>query len=235
MNWRPAALLSLILPLWACAEGGSRGSGIFTSVLGNVERVQTAACPRAPGSGTAGLLAEWRAFNPLRFESMAHAGTGIEGIRVAIEGTSARGETDADGNFSVQGDFEGMVRLVFQLPDGGGEAQIALDVPAGGRLTLNNVAVDAQRGEAVAETQDVAFDGTITGVYCQSLTLNLVSTHHGPDDVDPYTVRLDTSSVQNAQGDTVACGDIRDGEQAMVQGVVNPDGTFGHATVDLTE
>jgi hypothetical protein len=235
MNWRPAALLPLILTLWACAEGGSRGSGISTSVLGNVESVQTAACPRAPGAGPSGLLAELRAFIHVRFESIAHAGTGIEGIRVAVEGTGARGETDTDGNFSVHGDFEGTIRLVFQLPDGGGEAQIALNVPAGGRLTLNNVAVDAQRGEAVAETQDVDFDGTVTGVDCQGLTLTLVSTHHGPDDVDPYTLRLDTSSVRNAQGDIVACADIRVGEQAMVQGVVNPDGTFGHATVDLTD
>jgi hypothetical protein len=204
MRGRPAALLPLILTLWACAEGGSRGSGISTAVLGNVESVQT-------------------------------AGTGVEGIRVAVEGTSARSVTDTSGAFSVDGSFEGQVHLVFQLPDGGGEAQIALNVPAGGRLTLNNVAIDTDQAAATAETQDVDFDGTITGVYCQSLTLNLVSTRHGPDDVDSYTLRLDTSSVRNSQGDAVACGDIRDGQRAMVDGMVNPDGTFGDATVDLAD
>lgn len=204
MRWRPAALLPLILTLWACAEGGSRGSGISTAVLGNVESVQT-------------------------------AGTGVEGIRVTVEGTSARSVTNTSGTFSVGGSFEGQIHLVFQVPDGGGEAQIALNVPAGGRLTLNNVVIDTEQGEAVAETQDVDFDGTITGVDCTRLTLALVSTHHSPDDVDAYTVRLDTSSVRNAQGDIVACADIGVGEQATVQGVVNPDGTFGHATIGLAD
>ena len=41
------------------------------------------------------------------------------------------------------------------------------------------------------------------------------------------------SVVRNAQGDPVACADIRNGEQAAVQGFVNPDGSFGDATVDL--
>lgn len=204
MTWRPAALLPLILTLWACAEGGSRGSGISTAVLGNVESVRT-------------------------------AGTGVGGIRVAVEGTSARSVTDTSGTFSVDGSFEGQIHLVFQVPDGGGEAQIALNVPAGGRLTLNNVVIDTEQGEAVAETQDVDFDGTITGVDCSHLTLALVSTHHAPDDVDEYVLQLATSSVRNAQGGIVPCADIRVGEQAMVQGVVNPDGTFGHATVDLAD
>ena len=35
----------------------------------------------------------------------------------------------------------------------------------------------------------------------------------------------------NAQGDTLTCVDLRAGDQAMVQGSVNPDGTFGDAAV----
>jgi hypothetical protein len=204
MNWRLAALLPLIATLSACAEGGSRGSGIFTEVRGNVESVQPVA-----------------------------AATGIAGIRVGVEGTGISGETDTSGDFSLRGGFEGMIHLVFQLPDAGGQAQIALNVPAGGQLTLNNVTVDAQQGAAVAETQAVDFDGIITGIDCQRLILTLVSTHQGPDDVDDYTLRLDTSVVRNAQGDPVACADIRNGEQAIVQGFVNPDGSFGDATVVL--
>jgi hypothetical protein len=235
MTWRPAALLPLILTIWACADGGSRGSGISAEVLGNVESVQTAAAFRAPEVGATGPLAELGALFPLPFEHIARAGTGVEGIRVTVEGTNARGETDANGNFSLQGNFESDIRLVFQLPDGGGNAQIAVNVPAGGQLTLNNVAIDTQQGDATAETQEVDFNGTITEVDCARLTLALVSTHHSPEDLDMYTVRLDTSSVRNAQGDTVACADIAVGEQATVQGVVNPDGSFGHATVDLAD
>lgn len=227
MNRRLAVLLPLIATLWACAEGGSRGSGIFTEVLGNVASVQTATV--APSLGGA----ELRAFLSDDIADAARAASGIEGIRVAVEGTGIRAETDTDGNFSLRGNFEGMVRLVFQLPAGGGEAQMALNVPAGGRLTLNNVAVDAQQGAAVAESQAVDFDGSITGIDCQNLILTLVSAHQGPDDVDQYTLRLDTSSVRNAQGELVACADIGIGEQAFVQGFVNPDGTFGNATVVL--
>jgi hypothetical protein len=222
MNWRLAALLPLIAMLSACAEGGSRGSGIFTEVRGNVESVQAAAAP-----------ARLRASLHNGSENVVPAATEIGGIRVAVEGTGIRGETDTDGNFSLRGGFEGMIHVIFQLPDGGGQAQIALNVPAGGQLTLNNVTVDAQQGAAVAETQAVDFDGIITGIDCRSLILTLMSTHQGPDDVDEYTLRLDTSSVRDAQGDPVACADIGDGEQAAVQGFVNPDGTFGEATVVL--
>jgi hypothetical protein len=222
MNWRLAALLPLMAALSACAEGGSRGSGIFTEVRGNVESVQTAAVP-----------ARLRASLHSGIENVAPAATAIAGIRVAVEGTGIRGETDTSGNFSLRGNFEGMINLVFQLPDDGGQAQIGLNVPAGGQLTLNNVTVDAPQGAAVADTQGVDFDGIITGIDCRSLILTLVSTHQGPDDTDEYTLRLDTSSVRDAQGDPVACADIRDGEQAVVQGFVNPDGTFGDATVDL--
>jgi hypothetical protein len=222
MNWRLAALLALIATLSACAEGGSRGSGIFTEVRGNVESVQTAAAP-----------ARLRASLHDGIEDVAPAATGIAGIRVAVEGTDSHGETDTNGNFSLRGNFDGIINLVFLLPDEGGQAQIGLNVPAGGQLTLNNVTVDAQQGAAVAETQAVDFDGIITGIDCQTLILTLVSTHQSPDDTDEYTLRLDTSSVRNAQGDPVACADIRTGEQASVQGYVNPDGTFGEATVVL--
>jgi hypothetical protein len=57
MTWRPAALLPLILGLWACAEGGTRGSGIATSVVGNVVSVQTPAVARSPHRTTPDLLA----------------------------------------------------------------------------------------------------------------------------------------------------------------------------------
>lgn len=225
MNWRVAALLPLTVTLWACAEGGSRGSGISTEVLGNVESVQTAA------AASSALRTVQRAGHG----DDARVTAGIEGIDVTIAGTGIWSRTDPSGNFSLRGDFEGMITLVFQLPQGGGQAQIALNVPAGGQLTLDNVTVDAPRGAAVVETQAVAFEGIITGIDCQSLILTLVSSHHGAEDVDQYALRLDTSSVLDAQGEPVACTDLSAGQQARVQGFVNPDGTFGDATVDLED
>ena len=202
MSWRPVALLPLILTLWACAEGGSRGSGITTIVAGNVTAVDTAASP------------------------------GVEGIRVLVEGSSAHDKTNAAGDFSVRGSFEGWIQVTFQVP-GSGQAQIAVNVPAGGTLTLNNVALDTEQGTVSAETQAVSFAGTITGVDCSTAILTLVSTQHAPDDNDAYLLQLDTSTVRNAQGMTLSCEEIPTGAQATVQGLVNPDGTFGEATVDL--
>jgi hypothetical protein len=208
MSWRPAVLLPLIFALTACAEGGSRGSGISTAVLGNVQAVQAA---------------------------VARGRTAVEGIRVTVEGTGAHDQTDANGNFTVQGGFEGLIGLVFELPGGGGEARITLNVPAAGRLTLNNVIIDAQSGEASAETLDVDFEGIIDGVYCHSLTMALMSSHETSADADLYTLQLDTSTVRDSQGNTVACADIPEGALATVEGMVNPDGTFGDATVQLED
>ncbi len=233
MNWRPAALLPLMLALSACADGGTRGSGISTTVLGNVAHVQTAARPAPPRVASAGLLAEWRAIFQLQIVGVARARTDVEGIHVAVEGASAHARTDANGDFSVQGDFAGSITVVFELPDAGGRAQIDLNAPAAGRLTLNNVAVHTQSGEASAESQDVDFEAIITGVYCQSLTMGLVSSQQGPDEAEQYTLRLETSSVRDADGNLLACEDIPEGVRATVQGKVNPDATFCHATVEL--
>lgn len=230
MNWKPVALLP-ILTLWACAEGGTRGSGISTTVAGNVAVIQTTALPRRARSGSLGFLAELREF--FRIETVARARTAIEGIHVAIEGTDVQGQTDANGSFSLQGDFHGHVNVVFQPPDDGGPARLAIDVPAAGTLTLHNVRLDTARGEAVPETQDVDFEGIITDIDCQGFTLTLVSAQDNPPDTDQYVLRLDTSSLLDAEGNPLSCGDLRGGDQATVRGTVNPDGTFGHATVEV--
>jgi hypothetical protein len=204
MRWKLVKLLP-ILALWACAEGGSRGSGISTTVEGNVVD--------APFVGS--------------------TQTAIEGIRVTVEGTSAQGQTDANGDFNVRGTFDGQVSLVFQLPGDGGLARIAINVPAAGTLTLNNVRLDTERGVAIPATQDVAFEGIIAQTNCQAQILILVSVHDTPEDPDQYMLRLDTSSLQDSQGHPLTCEDLRGGESAFVQGTVNPDGTFGHATVEV--
>lgn len=233
MKCRLAALLPLILTVTACAtDGGSRGSGIFTIVQGNVAGVRTAAAN--PQRASHGIVADVRA--ALRIATMAHAQTMVEGIRVAVEGTAIQDQTDAAGRFTVQGDFEGRLNLVFQLAgDEGGTARIAINVPAGGTLTLNNVYLDTENEEANAETQDVDFTGTITGAYCTTLTMTMESIQKSSTDQDQYVVRLDTSTVQDAQGNTLSCADLNSGQRAALQGHVNPDGTFGNAEIQVED
>lgn len=220
MSCRAAALLPILIALCACAEGGSRGTGIFTEVAGNVESVLRTAPLDAPGARVADA-------------ALAPTAAELAGIRVAVDGTGAHARTDADGNFAVRGGFEGVITLVFQLPAGGGEARIDLNVPAGGTLTLQNVRVDATGGAATVETQAVAFDAVITAVNCDGRTLTLASTRHTPDDVDQYVLDLDTSSVRDPDGNLVPCAALSVGQRGSVQGFVNPDGSFGNATMDL--
>jgi len=225
-------VLPLIAALGACAEGGIRGSGISTAVVGNVAVVQTVALS-PPRAQSPTLLAQLRdLFQP---EAVARARTEVEGISVAIEGTRVRGRTDGQGDFTLQGDFEGFVSLVFELPDGGGQAHMQLNVPAGGRLTLVDVHVDTVQSVATAKTQDVDFDGIITVVDCPGQTLTMVSAQHDPSDNDNYTVRLDTSTLSDSAGQPVPCEEVNEGARAIVNGVVNPDGTFGEATVQLKD
>jgi hypothetical protein len=207
MNWRTTALLLSIVVLGSCAEGGSRGSGIGTLVEGNVVSV----------------------------ESDASASQGIEGIRVAIEDTDAHGRTDAAGRFSLRGSFGGSVSLAFELAEDGATARIAINVPDGGTLTLNDVRIHARSGEATADRQDVDFEGIVTDIDCAASTIVMVSTRQAPSDSDTYTVRLDTSTLLDANGAVLGCGDLRGGERATVQGTVNPDETFGHAVIQLEE
>src|SRR5262245_62528024 len=102
MKWRYAAWLPLILTVAAlasCAEGGSRGSGISTAIRGNVQRVQSASLLRSQAASP-GLLARVRDIWDI--DATAHARSPVEGIAVVIEGTDIRGQTDANGDFSVR-------------------------------------------------------------------------------------------------------------------------------------
>jgi len=226
MNWRAAIGLLLFLALASCAsEGGSRGSGISTAVLGNVASVQSAAAA-APAA---------RLGAALTLAAPAYAQGAVEGIRVTVEGTAAEAETDENGRFSLTGDFEGRLILVFQLADDAAAATVPINVPAAGTLTLNNVIVDTRTGEASAERQDVSFEGIVTSANCQNLTLAMMSVQQSPTDVDLYSVQLDTSTVEDAQGNVLRCEDLYGGARALLQGTVNTDGSFGHATIQLED
>lgn len=219
MKWKAVALLPVLVALCAC-EGGTRGSGISAFLLGNVQSVQPAGDAQGSSARPSGLVG-------------APTGSALAGIRVAIEGTRIGARTDANGNFSMHGNFEGMITVIFEPPSGGGQAAIALNVPAGGTLTLNDVTVDTSTGAAVPDSQQVEFDSEISSIDCATQTVALVSQHHAADDTDVYLLRLDTSTVYNQDGAVVHCDALRVGEWAFVQGLVNPDGSFGYATVDL--
>lgn len=229
MSWKRTALLPIVLAVASCAvDGGSRGSGIATA-QGNVDNVQTAGV-RAPHPGRfEAIRVALEHF--LRIEEVASARAALEGIQVTVEGSGATDTTDANGLFFVQGSFEGPVSLLFERADDGLSARVAVNIPAGGTLTLNNVRIDNSRGQATAQSRGVDFEGRITSTDCTGETITLVSSRRSALDADTYTVRLDTSVLKDRRGNLINCQDLRVGARTRVTGSVNDDGTFGDAVV----
>ena len=225
MKWiRSAALLSLVLALGAC-DGGSRGSGI-TTAQGNVASVETA-LRYSPRRRTE-LAWLTRLFAA---EGTAGADGMLEGIRVSIEGSSIADDTDANGFFSLRGHFEGYVVIRFERATGEASARVTVNVPAAGTLTLNDVTLDERNGEATAQSTSVAFHGLVASADCPGEILRLVSSERSPTDTDVYVVRLDTSSLHDANGMPVACEQLTVGEAVQLAGSVNADGTFGNCDI----
>lgn len=229
MNWKPSALLMLIAALGGCADGGSRGSGISVA-QGNVGSVQMAATRRPASRGAAqAFLATLRDLLPI--ENTAVARNPVEEIHVTVEGTTVGSDTDANGFFSLRGRFEGPETLVFERSADGLLARLAINIPAGGTLTLSNVGIDQPSGRATAQSQGVDFEGLVQTADCPGQTVALVSSQRSPTESDSYAVDLTTSSFRDLEGNTVACDNLRAGEKLRVHGTVNADGTFGDAVI----
>jgi hypothetical protein len=224
---RIALLLAFVLGLAGC-DGGSRGSGI-TTAEGTVESIQTAIL--APSRTRP--LGGWATFRRwLTFEGRAEAQAGVAGIRVLIEGTFIEDETNAEGAFSLRGDFEGDVTIRFELPTTGATS-IAINAPAGGVLTLDRIHIDARTGQATPQSQTVRFDGVVTSIQCAASMLQLVSSQRSQTDTDVYDVSLEGSSIRDANGLPLPCEALRSGDHVRLQGTVNDDGSFGDAQIVL--
>jgi hypothetical protein len=221
MKLQRLALLGLVLLLGSCAiDGGSSGTGITTITEGNVASVMSTA---ATASGMASMG-----------EIAAQAGGGsLAGIAVSVESTGVRDETDASGAFRLSGDYESEVTIRFVRAQDGIDARLAVNVPAGGTLGLQDVALDAASGSATPASQSVLFDGTITAIDCAGGELQLVSAQR-PDDGDVYVVRLAGSSIVDEAGAPIACTALAVGQDATVSGSVAADGSFADATVEVT-
>jgi len=198
-------LLVGLLVTWSCGaiDGGSRGTGITSTVQGVV----------------------------LMVESPSDQQNSVQGIRVRPKGHGAKSITSEAGVFHVQGNFSGHLTVLFIRKSDGLHASLGIYLPSGGTLTLNGVGIDGGAGTAVANSADVDFVGEITQVDCVGQTLTMLSANRPPGDMDTYLVRLNTSSIVDSQGNTLACSALRNGEDAHVRGTVESDGSFGNATI----
>jgi hypothetical protein len=190
--------VGLGLGLAAC-DGGTSGTGISTAE-GNVASI-----------GAADMM-----------------GTDLAGIRVSVAGTSASGATDASGSFSVKGVFDGHRTLLFQRSSDNLDAQLPMNLPSRGILTLNDVTIDRQSGEASAASQQLQFQGFVQSVDCTKGEIAFVA---DPGDEDTYLVDVAGSTLESSSGAPVACTDVKVGESAAINGTVEEDGSIGSAVV----
>jgi hypothetical protein len=221
------ALIALLM-LQACGlGGGSRGSGITSIADGNVAAIVTA---------SAGADRQWnlaRFTQPRGSASAASTAIPLAGIVVSVEPGGQSNLTDAAGSFLVFGNFEAQLTLLFSRPADGIQASIPIDIPAGGTLTLHDVTIDSASGTATPTSQEVDFTGQMIQVNCAAQNLVFVSIHRTTGDTDSYTVQLATSSIVDPAGKPVACTALSNGDIAHIHGFVNPDGSYGNASVTV--
>jgi len=226
---RARLALIVVLILHACGlGGGSRGTGITSIAEGNVAAV-LAASSGAPADRDAGRFAQLGRSVPAG-QDRAAVGD-LQGITVTVETTSQHSVTDSEGSFLVRGQFESALTLLFTRPADAIHATMAIDIPAGGTLTLHDVTIDNPNGVARAASREVDFTGQMVKINCAAQNLVMLSSQRTPGDKDEYIVRLDTSTLRDPAGDPVSCSALSVGQLAHVHGMVNADGSFGDAQV----
>ncbi len=206
-GWIYRTLLVLLLPavLTSCGGGGGLGAD------GGVS-----------GSGLSSVTGN--------VTEIAGANDDVGGIRVLVQGTDVETLTDDDGSFTLTGEFDGPVTVVFELDDGG-RAETMVEVPTGGNVDLEDITVDPEEEEARPTRQIVTFSGVVQEADCAADTLLVVA----GDDAQQtrFSVRLDDAFVHDAAGAPIACADIRPRDEARVQGEVLEDDRIGNADVEI--
>ncbi|MBV8136033.1 MAG: hypothetical protein JO121_10440 [Deltaproteobacteria bacterium] len=203
-RFRRLTIVGLIF-VYSCGaiDGGSRGTGITSTLQGSVASVTTASNPEAS----------------------------VEGLSVVVQHHGAHALTNSAGAFVVQGSFDGNVTVLFRRQTDKVHARYSIYLPSGGTMTLNGVRIDNTSATATVDSANIDFVGQITQIDCVGQTLTMLAAKRPPGDTDTYTVLLNTSSLVDSQRNPVGCSQLRNGQFAHVQGTVNDDDSFGNAVI----
>jgi hypothetical protein len=191
-------LLAFVAGCAASSDGGAVGSGISAAMVsGNIVAVTS------PNS------------SPRQRQSAAAA---LEPVVVTIdEAPAVIGDTDADGNFLLDGDFSGPLTVRFSTPTF--TATQLLDVPAGSAVVLQDISI--RPGVVrIGSLRQLHFFGTVAFTGCESNVLVVNDRKPTPDQFLVW-LRRDTSIV-DAEGEAVACTSLRDGQSLSVEGAIQP-------------
>jgi hypothetical protein len=199
---RQLAIVGLIF-VYSCGaiDGGSRGTGITSTVQGIVASVQTSSNPESS----------------------------VEGLEVVVQHHGVHAITNSAGAFVAQGSFDAHVTILFRRQTDHVRARLPVYIPSAGTMTLNGVHIDNTTGTATVDSATIDFVGEITQIDCAGQTLTMLPAKRPPGDTDTYTVLLNGSSLVDSQGNPVSCSQLSNGQFAHVQGTVNDDNTFGDA------
>ena len=191
---------------------------IFLLLLG------AAACAVDGGQrGTGATSAEG---NIARVES---DGGAIAGIRVALADDNVATETDAQGRFSLRGQFEGETVVLFERAGDSLSAHLEVNIPAGGTLTLHNIDISVSSSEARPESLEVVFEGRVVALDCAGGRVTLASTQRDPAETDTYVLVLQSSTLNDRQHQPRTCTDLRHDDRLAIDGFFADDGTIGNA------
>jgi hypothetical protein len=203
-RFRQLTILGLIF-VYSCGaiDGGSRGTGITSTLQGIVASVQTASNPESS----------------------------VGSLSVVVQHHSAHAITNSGGEFVLQGSFDGHLTALFRRSTDKVRARLPIYLPSGGTMTLNGVHIDSTTATVTVDSATIDFVGQITQIDCVGETLTMLPAKRPPRDIDTYTVLLNTSSLVDSLGNPVACSQLSNGEFAHIQGTVNEDNTFGDALI----
>lgn len=175
------------------ADGGPVGSGISSSIGGNIVGVDQNVSTTDSGGGAT-----------------------LPAVTVSIDqhpGISTT--TDSDGTFELDGDFSGQITLRFRT--GQIVATQALDIPAGSTTVLQDITVRPQRID-LGGARQLGFFGHIRLVDCTDGTL-LVDDRRSI--ANQFLVHLLPQTViSTADGQPLQCSDLHDGDPIGIQGLI---------------
>jgi hypothetical protein len=190
---------SLVALLAGCSsEGGVVGTGISSSVSGNIATVDVSASATVSAAAPAAI--------PFP-------------IRVSLaEAPDVSDTADSDGNFILEGDFAGPLTLLFSGPHGV-IGRLGVDVPAGADIVLEDIAIRSQQngGVQAGKIRQHNFYGRILSVDCAQSTLEI-----GDDLSRLFRVQLgpSTAIINGPDGAALACTDLRPGIPVLIDAVL---------------
>jgi hypothetical protein len=130
----------------------------------------------------------------------------------------------------LRGLFDGPVTITFGRAEDGLAAELPVNIPAAGTLTLTDVRID-WGGRVSAANQGVDFEAILLGIDCDAARLTVASARRSSGDTDTYVVSLRDSSLHDGRGNPLSCGDLRSADRLECHGIITDDGTFGRADI----